>query len=193
MNPYQPLCTPGGDAPGAARRRYFGRRRGDDWDHGRVADRPRVTSTDSKETNIRETRRKTRRACAAPRRGNTERRPGARRLLAPQSVRIARHVLRGALAAMLERHAERLEFLAGPADADPERSSRPPHSTSSEAACLASRTGLCSGTSSTPVAIPMRGPVNGGGEDEAIGRHRTSQNLTARQWRAKTRALPCCA
>jgi len=35
------------------------------------------------------------------------------------------------------------------------RTSRPPESASSVAACLASRTGLCSGSSSTPVAMPI--------------------------------------
>ena len=75
-------------------------------------------------------------------------------VVAPQRAQRG-DVLGGAPPPAREGHAERRELLGRPADAHTERAS-PPESTSSVAACLAMTTGLCSGSSSTPVASWIR-------------------------------------
>ncbi len=67
-------------------------------------------------------------------------------------------VFGGALCAPLEWHSERVELLLGPSDATPSVS-RLPLNRSRLAASLATITGLCSGSSSTPVATSTRDEV----------------------------------
>ena len=96
----------------------------------------------------------------------------ARRTVATSSrhsVRMASTYSAVRAARLVERDAERVEFLSRPADTDAEGEPAAATACREMAACLATRTGLCSGSRSTPVAMRIGRRC---GRDEAEPDHR---------------------